>query len=264
MAKSDVLLAHSWDGESDPTGWWLSEKLDGVRAYWDGREFKSRNGNVFHVPEFFREKLPNNLHLDGEIWGGRGNFDETSGIVRSSQRDETRWRKLIYVVFDAPSFTETFEKRMAHAFAAIDPTSRALWHPHRRCTGLDDLLAELARVQGMNGEGLMLRQPGSLYERKRSRSLLKVKTFHDADALVVGHQPGEGKHDGRMGALMCKLADGTEFKVGTGFSDEQREKPPAIGSTITFSYFELTKSGTPRFPSYVGQRADNLITATEK
>ena len=102
----------------------------------------------------------------------------------------------------------------------------------------------------------MLRQPGSLYEVGRSSTLLKVKTFHDAEAIVIGHQGGAGKHKGRLGALAVKLADGTEFAVGTGFSDEQRDNPPPVGSTITFRYQELSDAGVPRFPSFVGVRVD--------
>ena len=102
----------------------------------------------------------------------------------------------------------------------------------------------------------MLRQPGSLYEARRSSTLLKVKRFHDAEATVLEHLPGAGRHKGRLGALAVQLPDGTNFSVGTGFSDAQRENPPSIGSTITFRYQELTDGGVPRFPSFVRVRTD--------
>jgi DNA ligase-1 len=110
---------------------------------------------------------------------------------------------------------------------------------------------ELARVEALGGEGLMLREPGSKYQIGRSTTLLKVKTFHDAEARVVDHQAGSGRHKGRLGALVVQLADGTQFSVGTGLSDAQRESPPAVGSTITFRYQELSDRGVPRFPSFV-------------
>ena len=110
---------------------------------------------------------------------------------------------------------------------------------------------ELSRIESIGGEGLMLREPGSRYEVGRSTTLLKIKTFHDAEAIVIAHQDGKGRHKGRLGALVVKLADGTEFSIGTGISDKDRERPIAIGSQVTFRYQELTDGGVPRFPSFV-------------
>ncbi len=101
------------------------------------------------------------------------------------------------------------------------------------CRDESDLREELARVEALGGEGLMARRPRSKYEAGRSNTLLKVKTFHDAEARVVGHAPGAGKHKGRLGALIVELADGTKFNVGTGFSDAEREDPAPIGSIIS-------------------------------
>jgi DNA ligase len=100
----------------------------------------------------------------------------------------------------------------------------------------------------------MLRRPGSRYESGRSSTLLKVKSFHDAEARVLEHQGGAGQHKRRLGAALVELDDGTRFAVGTGFSDAEREHPPAIGSVITFRYQELSDGGVPRFPSFVGVR----------
>ncbi len=254
-----LMLAHSWNPDQDPAGWWMSEKLDGVRAHWDGQTFHSRGGHTFAAPPWFTKDLPD-IHLDGEIWGGNGAFDKTSGIVRSHDGG-ARWMDLLYVVFDAPLAAGVFEDRMLHAQLklALKSSMRAHWHPHIRCDGADHLTSELKRVESLGGEGMMLRRPGSAYEGRRSGSLLKVKSFHDAEAVVVGHENGAGKHAGRLGALVCQLANGTRFKVGTGFSDAQREAPPPAGAVITFAYFELTKNGVPRFPSYVGVSADKGI-----
>lgn len=129
-------------------------------------------------------------------------------------------------------------------------------HPHERCKGLEALRAELTRIESLGGEGLMLRQPGSMYVAGRSSTLLKVKTFHDAEAVVIGHQAGAGRHQGRLGALLVRLPDGTDFAIGTGFSDRERENPPAVGATVTFRYQEFSDAGVPRFPSWVGVRTD--------
>src|SRR5207244_1783619 len=145
----------------------------------------------------------------------------------------------------------------------------AVAHEHGLCTDLDQLRKELARIESLGGEGLMLRQPGSKYAVGRSMTLLKIKSFHDAEARVLGHEPGAGRHKGRLGALLVELPDGTKFAVGTGFSDAERGQAPAVGSTITFRYQELTDRGVPRFPSYDGLRSDTdgpsvLLPATAR
>jgi DNA ligase-1 len=250
-----LLLAHVWENDVDLTDWWMSEKLDGVRAYWDGTRFLSRLGNEFHAPDWFVEGLPK-TPLDGELWLGRKSFQRTVSIVRRQDKSD-HWRDVRYVVFDAPALEDPFEQRLKF----IDESLRGIGseflqaHQHTRCRGFDHLQEELARVESLGGEGLMLRQPGSRYEVGRSTSLLKVKTFHDAEAVVVDHVAGKGRHKGRLGALVVRIPDGTEFSVGTGFSDKQREAPPEIESTITFRYQELSDGGVPRFPSFVRLRA---------
>ena len=253
-----ILLAHSWDNAQDVTGWWISEKLDGVRAYWDGKRFVSRLGNVYHAPDYFTAGLPN-YALDGELWIGRGQFQETVSVVRRKNAGE-QWKRVRYLVFDAPNLGSLqFEDRhkqlvgVAQAATYVTRVTQAL------CEGLDHLREELARVEELGGEGLMLRQPGSFYAEGRSTTLLKVKSFFDAEATVIGYTSGRGRHKGRCGALKVRMADGTEFKVGTGLSDAQRENAPEVGAVISFRYQELTKAGVPRFPSFIGVRHDVKI-----
>jgi DNA ligase-1 len=256
-----ILLAHKWEVDHDPTGWWMSEKLDGVRAYWDGEAFVSRLGNRFLAPDWFIADLPADT-LDGELWVDRKKFQKTISIVRSGDAGQD-WRAVSYVVFDAPNAKGAFENRVAHAqkLLARAAAPHARWHDHVQCTGVDHLRDELRRVEALGGEGLMLRQPGSSYVVGRSTTLLKVKTFSDAEARVVGHAPGAGKHKGRVGALIVELPDGTRFNVGTGLSDAERSAPPALGAVITFRYQELSDDGVPRFPSYVGERIDVELPA---
>ena len=259
-AEAPVLLAEAWDGAVDVTDWWISEKLDGVRAYWDGTQFLSRLGNLYVAPEWFTAGLPNEP-LDGELWLDRKQFQKTVSIVRRKDQSE-HWRQIRYVVFDAPALKEPFEARMNHLNDLIrrNGPEFAVAHEHSRCQSIAHLKDELQRVESLGGEGLMLRQPASQYVVGRSSSLLKVKTFFDAEARVIGHQAGAGRHKGRLGALQVVLPDGTEFSVGTGFSDAERGAPPDIGSTITFRYQELSNGGVPRFPSYVGIRKDEPVS----
>ena len=258
--KPPVLLAQKWEPHIDVTGWWLSEKLDGVRAYWDGARFLSRLGNEFLAPPWFVESLPE-TPLDGELWVGRGQFQKTVSIVRRGDRSKL-WRDVSFLVFDAPSHGGVFEERIAwvdEAFAeGAHPHAAAV--DHAECEGIDHLRAELARIEGLGGEGVMARQPGSIYVAGRSHTLLKVKSFLDCEAVVVGHVAGKGRHKVRLGALEAALPDGTRFSVGTGLSDREREDPPPIGQVITVRYQELSRDGVPRFPAYVGVRADVAIT----
>ncbi len=254
VAKPDVpplLLAQVWKNDLDLTDWWMSEKLDGVRAWWDGRQFLSRQGNVYHAPDWFSKGLPKKT-LDGELWVGRRAFQRTVSIVRRQDRSD-HWRQVRYVVFDAPGVAGPFEEREAflNELFHMRPLPHARHLYQARCSGQNDLQAELARIESLGGEGLMLRQPGSRYEAGRSSTLLKVKRFQDAEGQVVEHLPGKGRHKGRLGAVVVQMPDGLTFSVGTGFSDAERRNPPPIGSRITYRYQELTDRGVPRFPSFV-------------
>jgi len=256
-----LLLAHSWDGEQDLTGWWMSEKLDGVRAYWNGKDFISRLGNVYHAPEWFKEGLPNNRVLDGELWLGRKRFQECVSIVRRQDKSD-QWRAVNFLAFDsrptrAGGFADaTFESRMDVVEKSVSGVKFAAVVSHEQCQGVPHLRQKLMLIEKVGGEGLMLRAPGSLYEVGRSHTLLKVKSFKDDEARVVGHEPGKGKHKGRLGALVVEMKNGTRFSVGTGFTDAERRDPPKVGELITFRYQELSTGGVPRFPVYVGPAPD--------
>jgi len=248
-----VLLAETWDGALDPQGWWMSEKLDGLRAYWDGQRFLSRLGNEFKVPDYFLAKLPKHP-LDGELFLARKSFQKTTAIVRRQDKSD-HWKQIKFLIFDAPAHGGPFEERIK-LIEELPAHPYAMAHPHVLCKGINHLKEELVRVEALGAEGLMLRQPKSLYVAGRSSTLLKVKSFKDDEAVVIGHQAGAGRHKGRLGALLVRLPSGKEFSVGTGFSDKERESPPPVGATITFRYQELSDGGVPRFPSFSGVREE--------
>ncbi|MBI3866049.1 MAG: DNA ligase [Planctomycetia bacterium] len=251
-----LLLAETWDGILDPTDWWLSEKLDGVRAFWNGEVFLSRQGNRYYAPDWFTARFPK-VPLDGELWIERKQFQRTVSIVRRHDQTDL-WREVCFQVFDAPACPGTFEGRIEYAQAVVQEwhSEFILFDPQIRCEGKAHLEEELERILRLGGEGVMLRQPGSPYVGRRSATLLKVKRFLDADARVIEHQPGAGRHRGRLGALLVVLPNGIQFAVGTGFTDAQRENPPPIGATVSFRYQELSDGGVPRFPTFVGVRLD--------
>lgn len=255
-----VLLAHPWD-KSDPTGWWMSEKLDGVRAWWDGEKFISRLGNTYHAPEWFKALLPNTV-LDGELWVGRRQFQKTISVVRKLVPTDSEWQDITYVLYDAPTHGGVFEDRIKY-LESLFPT-----FSHNNGAGVgqvcvleqiqvksaEHMQTMLSSVEALGGEGLVIRQAGSLYESDRSWTCQKVKTFIDDEAEVIGYTDGRGKHKGRVGALVVKWGD-KEFEIGTGLTDKDRENPPAIGSIITFRYTSLSEDkGLPKPASYVGVR----------
>ncbi len=251
----DLMLGTLWDETADPTGWWLSEKYDGVRGYWDGSRMLSRKGTPIHLPQGLQSTLPP-FALDGELWSGRGRFEQTLSVVRDAEPGPG-WASIHYLVFDLPDHDGDFEQRMA-AFRAWLQAHPAAWiAPVRqtRCEGRGHLRRFLADIEAQGGEGVMLRAPGSAYQAGRSPDLRKFKSFQDTEATVVGYRPGKGKYHGLVGSLLLELADGTRFAVGSGLSDEQRRRPPPIGSEVTFKYYGWTRKGKPRFPVYWRQRS---------
>jgi DNA ligase-1 len=249
--QAPVMLAQRWDQKADIKGWWMSEKLDGVRGYWTGQKLISRSGNPFHAPEWFTRNFPA-TPLDGELWLGRQQFSGLVSIVRRKEPDDD-WKKVRYLIFDAPRVEGGFEKRLAYARVWFqkhaNPYAEVL--PQQLCENEAHLRKKLRQIEDLGGEGIMLRKPNSPYEIGRSDSLLKVKTYEDAEATVIGHLPGSGKHAGRLGALRVKLPNGIRFAIGTGFSDRERDDPPPVGSIVTFKYYGYHKSGIPRFASFL-------------
>jgi DNA ligase-1 len=128
--------------------------------------------------------------------------------------------------------------------------------PQARASTHEDLQALLDKTMRMGGEGLMLHRGASLYRAERSADLLKFKPYEDADARVLAHVPGRGRHTGRMGALLVESPEGRRFKLGGGFSDAQREHPPAVGSWVSYRYNGTNPGGLPRFARFLRVRED--------
>lgn len=252
-----MLLAKSFNPEkNDPTNWWISEKLDGVRVFWKDGTLNTRTGKTYNAPEWFKEEIAKvGDCLDGELWIGRGMFGDVVSAVRKKVPIEKEWRNVKYYVFDIPNMKEeAFEKRVAILEENAKQSDYVVYVKHYRCKNLEHLFEQLKDIEGKKGEGLMLREPESLYDFKRSKTLLKVKSFFDKEGRVIGYNDGKGKYVGMVGSLVVLADNGIEFNCGTGLNDEQRQNPPKIGDMITYRYFELTKTGVPRFPVFVEVR----------
>lgn len=252
---SGVMLAKKWKNQ-DPTGWHMSEKLDGMRAYWTGSKLVTRNNKPINAPAWFLSSLPRGVALDGELWLGRGQFQSLISIVRRDVPD-ARWRSVTYLVFEAPSLSGSFEARQAQLKQiAVKAGNHVHYVAQTECRGKAHLDQFHTQVKKQGGEGVMLRAPGSPYVAKRSSDLLKVKGHMDAEARITGYEPGKGKHTGRLGAYKAVLLGNKRisFKIGTGLSDWDRENPLPIGSVVTVRFTEKTDAGKPRFPRFISAR----------
>lgn len=250
------MLPLADDGEREISGWLMSEKLDGVRGYWDGQQLWSKNGTLLQPPPAFVADLPP-FALEGELWGGRGSFATTAAIVQ--RRDEPAgWQGLRFAIFDAPQAPGPFSQRIALASAwfVAHPSDYAFVIAQQPVSDRGALQRELARIERLGGEGLIVRDPEAEYLVGRRPEILKVKSFEDGEAMVVGHLPGRGRNAGLLGALLVELPDGARFRIGTGFSNEQRRNPPPLGTTITFKHHGHYRSGLPKFPVFLRIRYD--------
>jgi DNA ligase 1 len=255
-APPPLALANDYeDVEIDVSRYWVSEKYDGVRAYWDGTQLLTRAGNVIHAPAWFTARWPV-TPLDGELWAGRGRFEAVTATVRDFEPNDEAWHDIRFMVFDLPAHAGPFDARLALLErlirgAAIDWLKAA---PQSRAADAAQLDRRLQEISSAGGEGLMLHRGDSLYRAERSDDLLKLKSYRDAEARVIAHLPGKGKYTGMMGALLVQDTNGIQFRIGTGFSDEARRHPPPLGSWVTYSYQNVTARGIPRFARYLRMR----------
>jgi DNA ligase-1 len=247
-----LLLAQNYSGKYDVADYLVSEKLDGVRALWDGKNLRFRSGKLIHAPAWFTASLPTHA-LDGELWMGRQRFDQLSAAVRRHAPLDTEWKTITYQLYELPGGKGNFNARIAalqaSAAQAALPWLQVL--PQVRVADKAALKLKLAQVVRKGGEGLMLHRADALWQTGRSDVLLKLKPHHDAEALVVAHEAGQGKYQDMLGALVVVTPQGRRFRLGTGFSDALRRNPPMVGSTVTYRYRDFTSTGLPKFASFL-------------
>ena len=251
------MLGKNWQTGLNPADFLVSEKLDGVRALWDGQVLRFRSGRRIAAPVWFLASLPATA-LDGELWLGRGSFDQLSGIVRRSTPVDADWQALRYMVFDLPGGAGPFAERVQRAVSLVGAGSPAWLQviAQDRVADADSLQQQLKTLVGQGAEGLMLHRADALWAPGRSDALRKLKPLPDDEARVVAHVPGKGRLQGKLGALQVEMPGGQRFALGTGLSEADRMAPPPVGSLVTYRYRGLTPSGVPRFASFVRQRAD--------
>ena len=262
LPAPSLMLANVYRDGTILADYWVSEKYDGVRGYWDGQALWTRGGERVAAPAWFTAGWPKEP-MDGELWAGHGQFARAVSTVRQQTPNDAAWRTLRFMVFDLPAHGGTFTERIPALNGVV---SRIDQHwvqavAQSKVASPQALRILLTRTVKNGGEGLMLHRGASLYKGLRSDDLLKLKTHEDSEAQVVAHLPGQGKHAGRLGALLVEIpAAGDKpaqrFKLGTGFSDAQRQSPPAIGARVTYRFRGLNDSGIPRFASFMRVRED--------
>ncbi len=255
-SQPELLLAKNYHPDIDIEAYWISEKYDGFRAYWDGEFLWSRQGNKFAAPPWFIQGFPSQP-LDGELWIGRQQFQPLASTVSRAQAHEG-WRKVTFMVFDLPESPQVFSERLQQLHKLLSNNSAPYIKlvPQFRLSNHEQLLRELDLRVAAGAEGLMLHHGESVYRSGRRSDLLKLKPLQDAEAKVLQHLPGKGKFQSMMGALLVELPSGLKFRLGSGFTDAQRKTPPVVGAIVTFQYSGLTQRGIPRFARFHRQRFD--------
>ena len=252
-----LLLANVYRPGMRLADYWVSEKYDGVRGYWDGHTLRTRGGETVAVPAWFTAGWPD-TPMDGELWAGRGRFSHAQSTVRQQQPDDAAWREMRFMVFDLPAHGGTFDQRLPALNKLVEsldqPWVQAV--PQQRVASDAALQKLLLRTVRAGGEGLMLHRGASMYRAGRSDDLIKVKTHEDTEAKVVAHLPGQGRHAGRLGALVVEMPSGQRFRLGAGLTDAERDHPPPVGSWVTYRFRGTHDSGVPRFASFVRVRDD--------
>lgn len=260
--KPQLMLANSYRPGIALSDYWASEKLDGVRGYWDGDKLWTRGGELIAVPAWFTAGWPK-VAMDGELWAGRGQFAKAVSTVRQQNSDGAAWRAMRFMVFDLPAQGGPFTERIPALNGLVSQIDQPWVQPvsHFRLAHHQALQSLLIKTVKLGGEGLMLHRGASFYTGQRSDDLLKVKIYEDSEARVIGHLPGKGKYAGLLGALLVEIPGqngkpAQRFKLGTGFSKQQRQFPPALGSTVTYRFRGRNDSGIPRFASFLRLRDD--------
>jgi DNA ligase-1 len=240
---------------SDISQYYVSEKLDGVRGHWDGKQLLTRQGNKIKSPSWFTQHWPT-FPIDGELWLDRGQFQRLMSCVSKHHAETNKqtscWQHVRFMMFDLPHYKGDFSGRVKK----MQALSKQVPSPYLAMINqvlLKDIAAldtKLDTVIAAQGEGLMLHLASAYYQQGRNPALMKLKKHQDAEAIIIGHTKGKGKYQGKLGAIKVKTPDGVIFKIGSGFSDYQRANPPALGTIITFKYNGLTQAGIPRFARF--------------
>lgn len=281
---SNIMLLKNFDykfvNDNNIKEFLVSEKLDGVRAIWNGKELKTRNGNIINAPKCFTNNFPN-FSLDGELWSKRNDFSNISSIVKKLDSACESWKEIKYYVFDVPPKDNQNCNNLENKLCFLEHRLQILQDylknknttiriiKQEKLDSIKSLESKLQQITRQNGEGLVIRKNFAPYESGRSNNAFKLKMTQDSECKVKGYTKGKGKFEGKMGAIICTQSlesfnpiihplmtkdnkkEMIEFKIGSGFNDKMRENPPKIDSIITYKFQGFSKNGLPKFPVFL-------------
>ena len=252
--KLEIQKPKTYKGDENTVGWLMSEKLDGIRGYWTGKELVTRKGNKIYVPKWFIKNFPS-FELDGELWTKRSDFETVQNIVMD-KKPSNHWNKITYNIFEVPNAKGDFLERLKKAKDWFDknPNNHVRIIKQIKIEKKEDLNTFLNEIIKKNGEGVIVKDPILNYHTGRSPHILKVKKAADMEGEVIG--VNISKKTGVLKSLVLKLQNKVIFNLGGGFSKIQRENPPKIGTFVTFKYYGFTKRGIPKFASFLHIRKD--------
>ena len=188
--KPDLLLLKTYQ-DQNISGWVMSEKLDGIRAYWDGKQLHFRSGKIIHAPTWFTKDYPP-FEIDGELWTKRADFENISSIVRHNIPNDKAWHTITHNIFEVPNAKGGLYKRLAKVKQYENNIIKLI--PQINIKNKQHLKMYLKLIESLTSEGVVVRDPNTPYIDRRTSKALKVKSFLDTECQVVGYTKGKGKY----------------------------------------------------------------------
>ena len=253
LFSSELQKAKTYDkNKHNINSWLMSEKLDGIRAYWNGKELLSKNGNKIYAPDWFIKDFPN-FELDGELWTKRNDFENIQNIVLDKNPSE-QWTQITYNIFEVPNAKGNFKERLKKIdnYLKDKPYKNIKIIPQLLCKNEEHLESYLQKLINKKAEGIIIKNPNLEYFTGRSDQILKVKKFEDDEGLVIALN----YKNKRFKSLVVKQKNGIIFNLGGGFSDKERLDPPKVGDLVSYKYYGFTKYGKPKFASFLRIRKE--------
>lgn len=248
--------------QARPQSFVYSEKLDGVRAFWDGKNLYSKGGKLLTPPSFFTQNFPH-FAIEGELWSKRGDFENIVSILKSTKKKE-KWRELKFYIFEVPNQQGGILKRLEvlEAYLASQPAPFISIIPQLPLNTLQALQDALSAITQAGGEGVVVREKDTPYYTGRNKKAMKLKLYEDRECKITSYVQGKGKFENLVGSIICLDGD-VEFKIGSGMSEDFRKNPPKVGTIITYKYFGLNKNKLPKFPVFLRIRSDESLNSKE-
>lgn len=248
--------------QARPQSFVYSEKLDGVRAFWDGKNLYSKGGKLLTPPSFFTQNFPP-FAIEGELWSKRGDFENIVSILKSTKKKE-KWRELKFYIFEVPNQQGGILKRLEvlEAYLASQPAPFISIIPQLPLNTLQALQDALSAITQAGGEGVVVREKDAPYYTGRNKKAMKLKLYEDRECKITSYVQGKGKFENLVGSIICLDGD-VEFKIGSGMSENFRKNPPKVGTIITYKYFGLNKNKLPKFPVFLRIRSDESLNSKE-